>query len=169
MIVLKTSHPEAISTAQNVINYNGLIVFPTDTVYGLASSAFDPIGIEKIYWAKNRPPIKSIPVLIGSIGQLNQIAAVISPLASRLIDHFWPGPLTIIVFKRHSLPPNLSSDRTVGVRMPNHKFTIDLLNTTGPLATTSANQSGQADSLTAKDAKNQIGDKNGVQKQTAHF
>ncbi len=159
MLTISTSHPEACLIAQKAINNSGLIAFPTDTVYGVAASAFDPVAIGKIYRAKNRSQTKSLPVLIGNIGQLNQIITTVPPLVERLMDHFWPGALTIILWKHPSLPPIISKDQTIGVRMPNNRFIMDLLRVTGPLATTSANQSGQPDALTAAEVRKQIGGK----------
>lgn len=153
---LPTHDPQAIATAIETLHHGGLVAFPTDTVYGLGALAFDQTAIESIYQAKNRPIEKAIPVLIGDMDDLEQIAREIPEIARRLASRFWPGPLTLILPKRADLPPALSATDTIGVRIPDHEFARSLLRAAGPMAVTSANLSGQADPLNAEDVIRQL-------------
>ena len=154
--ILKTTSPEALPAALDILLRGGLIVFPTDTVYGLGTSAFNSSAIEKIYLAKGRPVEKAIPVLIGSREDLVNLTSSMPEMANRLIHKFWPGALTIIVFKKSSIPESVSSTNTVALRMPDHPFALELLRQTGPLAVTSANISNQSDPTTAEQVLEQL-------------
>jgi len=155
-LILPTDHAEALPRALDVLRAGGLVAFPTDTVYGLGASAFDEHAIQRIYLAKQRPPDKAIPVLLGDLEDLTRICPKVPPLASRLAQRFWPGPLTLVVPKRTGLPPSLSADETVGVRVPDHPAALRLLRTAGPLAVSSANRSGGASPSTAEEVLEQL-------------
>jgi L-threonylcarbamoyladenylate synthase len=155
--ILSSDHPQAIATALATLQAGGLVAFPTDTVYGVACLAFDEAGIEKLYEAKDRDTSKAIAVLLGSLEQLPQVCSGLSQPAQNLAQRFWPGALTLVVARHPSLPNNISAFPTVGVRMPDHAFAIALLQASGPLATTSANLSGQANPFTAGDVIAQLG------------
>ena len=143
--ILSTGDAAAIPTALEVLKAGGLVAFPTDTVYGLASDLFNPDAIDRIYAAKDRDMSKAVAVLLATIEQLEQVAQGISPQASKLAARFWPGALTLVLARKAGLPANLSALPTIGVRMPDHSFARRLLTAAGPLATTSANRSGMAD------------------------
>lgn len=157
--VIKTNHPQAISRAHKVIQKGGVIAFPTDTVYGVGSSAFNSQAVEKLYEIKKREREKAIPILLAERAGLDNLVSEIPLKAQILMDRFWPGPLTLILPKNPGLPTVLSPGSTVGVRIPANPFTRDLLKTTGPLATTSANISGLESSHTAADVMGQLGGK----------
>ena len=142
--ILPTHHPNALARALEVLQAGGLVAFPTDTVYGVAATAFSEQAIDLIFEAKTREAAKAIAVLVGEIDQLELLTPGLTPSARRLAERFWPGALTLVVPKRPGLPANLSVYPTVGVRMPNHPFALDLLRRAGPLATSSANRSGGA-------------------------
>ena len=154
--VIPTQDPNAISRALSVLQAGGLIAFPTDTVYGLAAATFSTAAIDKLYEAKTREATKAIAVLVGDIAQLDLLTSGLTPTAHKLAQRYWPGPLTLVVPKHPILPANLSAYPTVGVRMPNHAFAIDLLRRVGPLATTSANRSGGANATTAAEVLEQL-------------
>jgi L-threonylcarbamoyladenylate synthase len=149
--VVETSAVDALSAAGQVIRAGGLIAYPTDTVYGLAADFRNADAIEKIYAAKDRDSRKPVAILVGSSDQLELVMQELTPGAARLAARFWPGALTLIVPRRGDLPENLSPYMTIGVRMPNHPWALQLLRELGPLATTSANLSGQPDAVTAQD------------------
>jgi L-threonylcarbamoyladenylate synthase len=132
-----------------ILKSGGLVAFPTDTVYGLGCLVNDSAAIEKIYLAKQRPAEKAIPILIGSISDLEKVASDFPPAAARLAGRFWPGPLTLVLPKLHELPDALSDSPTIGVRIPDHPVALRLLTAAGPMAVTSANQSGQESPRTA--------------------
>lgn len=160
--ILSTQDPQAIATASEILKKHGTIVFPTDTIYGVAADAFSPEGIQKIYEVKERPEEKALPVLIGDLDQLADLVLYVSDTVRKITTAFWPGPLTLILPKGPNIPPDLSPYPTLGVRMPNLPFTLSLLCTVGPLATTSANLSGGPNPMTAQDVIDQIGDRVGL-------
>ena len=147
-VVLSTRDEAALSTALQVLDRGGLVAFPTDTVYGLAAR-IDEAAIERLFEAKTREAAKAIAVLLGDIRHLERISPELPSVALRLAERFWPGALTLVVPKRDGLPANLSIYPTVGVRMPDHPFALALLRVSGPLAVTSANRSGGANTTTA--------------------
>jgi len=157
--ILSIEDPQALSAAKTVIQNHGTIVFPTDTIYGLAADAYSTKGIQKIYEIKERPEEKALPVLIGEIAQLKKLILFIGDHVRQIAAAFWPGPLTLILPKGPDVPPDLSPYPTIGVRMPDLAFTLELLQTLGPLATTSANLSGGPNPMTAQDVIDQIGDR----------
>jgi L-threonylcarbamoyladenylate synthase len=155
-VILSCEAPDAIERAMAVFEAGGLVAFPTDTVYGVAVPAFSKEGIDRLYKAKGRENTKAISVLIGGPDQLALITSNLGQAANRLVQHFWPGGLTLVVSRRPELPANLSPLATIGVRMPKHAFAIALLQRCGPLATTSANLSGGTDPQTAQDVLAQL-------------
>lgn len=155
--ILPASTPEAITRALEVLLSGGLVAFPTDTVYGVGALAFDEKAVESIYAAKERPVEKAIPVLIGEAADLAQVAVEVPMLAAKLIARFWPGPLTILVPKRSSLPAVVSAGSTVGVRIPDHEVARELLRRAGPMAVTSANLSSQPSPTSAQEVLEQLG------------
>ena len=154
--VLSASSPNAILSALEVLLSGGLVAFPTDTVYGVGSLVFHQQVIESIYIAKDRPMEKAIPVLIGANEDLSKVAQEIPIFAMRLIARFWPGPLTVLVPKKLTLPEAISATPTVGVRVPNHDLARALLRLAGPMAVTSANISGQPSPTTAQQVLAQL-------------
>ncbi len=155
--ILTTQDPEAISSAFEIIKSGGSIAFPTDTVYGLAVDPFNPQAINRIYAIKERSMEKAIPILIGDFEQLGNLVSEMNETAKILAKNFWPGPLTLILPKASILPEALSLYPTIGIRMPNLDFAINLMRRTGPLATTSANISGDANPRTGLDVLSQLG------------
>ena len=154
--LISANDPHAISLALQTLQNGGLAAFPTDTVYGVGSLAFDQAAIESIYVAKDRPLEKAIPILIGDVSDLEKVAVDIPPLVCRLAARFWPGPLTIIVPKRPDLPPAVSATSTVGVRVPDHPVARELLRAAGPMAVTSANISGRESPRNAMEVMAQL-------------
>ncbi len=146
-----------LAQALTVLREGGLVAFPTDTVYGLGALAFDNAAVERIYWVKGRSTEKAIPVLIGEVDDLAQVAIEIPPAAQRLAARFWPGPLTLVLPKHPRLPPAISAMPTVGVRLPDHPVARALLGAAGPLAVTSANLTGQSSPVTASEVLEQLG------------
>jgi L-threonylcarbamoyladenylate synthase len=154
--ILSIKDPDAVKRALTVLRSGGLLAFPTDTVYGVAANPFDAAAIERLYEAKIRETNKAIAVLIGNLDQIAQIAREVTESASRLAKHFWPGALTLIVPRLVSLPNILSPTQSIGLRMPDHPFALELLQKAGPLATTSANLSGGSNTTTAQEVLAQL-------------
>lgn len=155
--IVSADAPNAITSALEVLLSGGLVAFPTDTVYGVGALAFDAGAVESIYAAKERPIEKAIPVLIGDAEDLMKVAQEIPFFAARLIARFWPGPLTVLVPKKVTLPDIVSASSTVGVRVPDHDVARALLRLAGPMAVTSANRSSQPSPTTAQEVWAQLG------------
>lgn len=150
---------EAIEEAVRVLRAHGLVAFPTDTVYGVGACAFDAEAVEKLYAAKGRPPGKAVAVLLGRSEDIDRVAREVPPLARRLAEEFWPGPLTLVLSRQATLPDVLTSGgATVAVRVPDHALARALIGAlAAPLAASSANLSGRPDLLSADEVLEQLG------------
>jgi L-threonylcarbamoyladenylate synthase len=155
-IIVPANSPDAIKQSLDVLRSGGLVAFPTDTVYGVGALAFDGKAVESIYIAKDRPADKAIAVLIGEESDLDKVGMDIPDIAYRLASRFWPGPLTVLVPKKPTLPESVSATDTVGVRIPDHETARTLLRAAGPMAVTSANISGQQSPSTAEEVFAQL-------------
>ena len=155
--VLRGDHPIALQHAADVLKHGGLVAFPTDTVYGLASLPFQADMVERLFAVKGRSSTKAIAVLVGELAQVGRVARKLNHIAVRLAERFWPGPLTLIVAGHADLPDFLAQNNNVGVRMPNHPLALTLLQQVGPLAVTSANLSGHDNTNTAQEVLGQLG------------
>jgi L-threonylcarbamoyladenylate synthase len=153
---ISADHPNAIQHAVDVLRNNGLVAFPTDTVYGLAAPVQNIESIERLYGVKGRNNTKAIAVLLGDNDQLTTVAVDLSKSTQKVAQHFWPGPLTMIVPRHPSLPEILAPLPTIGVRIPDHPVALALLKAAGPLAVTSANISGADNTMTAKQVMKQL-------------
>ena len=134
-----------IHKAAAIIKSGGLVAFPTETVYGLGANALNPLSVAKIFEAKKRPFFDPLIVHIADIKDLKKLVINIPKPAQKLIDHFWPGPLTII-FKKSKIVPDLvtAGFNTVAVRMPDHPIALKLIKTSQcPIAAPSANPFGR--------------------------
>lgn len=157
--VIKAEDPMAVAAALEVLQADGIVAIPTDTVYGLAVRAFSSNAIDRLYQVKDRDISKAIPILLPTMESLTQVALKPIPAARRLAARFWPGPLTLVLFGHPNLPPNLSADRTIGVRVPDHPTALKLLSAAGPLAVTSANPSGLPPARTPSEMLQNMRDK----------
>jgi L-threonylcarbamoyladenylate synthase len=154
--IIQAEHPIALNHAADILKHGGLVAFPTDTVYGLASLPFQAEYVERLYVAKGRNSERAIALLLGDYEQLGQVARDIGETAKLWARKFWPGPLTLIVPRLESLPDVLSSTTSIGVRVPDHPVALALLNMVGPLAVTSANLSGYQNTNTAQEVYDQL-------------
>jgi L-threonylcarbamoyladenylate synthase len=153
---ISADHPNAIHHAVDVLRNDGLVAFPTDTVYGLAAPVNNAESIDRLYVVKGRNNTKAIAVLLGDRNQLSEVAIDLSAPAQKIARDFWPGPLTLIVPRHPSLPDILAPLPTIGVRIPDHPIALAFLNAAGPLAVTSANISGANNTLTARQVMKQL-------------
>jgi L-threonylcarbamoyladenylate synthase len=154
--IIHADHPVALTHAADILTHGGLVAFPTDTVYGLAVLPFQAEYVERLYIAKGRNSDRAIAVLLGDDEQLEQVAKDIGETARRWAKAFWPGPLTLIVPSLETVPKTLTSQPNLGVRIPDHPVALALLRLVGPLAVTSANLSGQANTNTAQEVFEQL-------------
>ncbi len=130
-------------TADTILN-GGVAVIPTETVYGIAASIYSENGISKIFEAKQRPSDNPLIVHISKLEQLNDLTDDINETSKKLIDNFWPGPLTLIFKAKNNINRKITGGLdTVAVRMPDNAFALSLIDITGPLAAPSANVSGK--------------------------
>jgi tRNA threonylcarbamoyl adenosine modification protein (Sua5/YciO/YrdC/YwlC family) len=145
--------------AEEALRGGGLVVMPTDTVYGLAALPGVAEAVEALFAAKGRPENKAIPVLGASAVDLKAIA-VFDGRANRIAARFWPGPLTLVLPRSRDFTVDLggADPETVAVRVPAHDVALDLLDRCGPLAVTSANRSGEPDAVTVQQARAALGD-----------
>ena len=152
---LLTTSENDITTAGQIVANGGLIAFPTETVYGLGASAFDTDAAKKIYAAKGRPSDNPLIVHICDKSQLTDIAAEIPDEAHIVIDKFMPGPITIILKKKPSVPDTVTAGLdTVAIRFPSNETAQRLIRAAGvPIAAPSANLSGKPSPTTAAHVK----------------
>lgn len=155
--LLSAEDPTATTAAVQVLQSEGTVVFPTDTVYGLGANAFNPTAIQKLFKIKGRAQNQAIAVLLGNVEQLSLMTEHLSPAAQALAEKHWPGALTLVVSRHPSAPEILSPLPTIGVRIPDHPVALALLQQSGPLAVTSANLSGEPNTTTAQQALSQLG------------
>ena len=147
-----------LDVAASAVRRGDLVVLPTDTVYGIGTDAFSPDAVAKLLQAKGRGRDLPVPVLVGSPRTLTGIATSLTESARSLVEAFWPGGLTVVCRAQPSLQWDLGETRgTVAVRMPLHPVAIELLTSTGPMAVSSANRTGQPASRTVIDAATQLG------------
>ncbi|MBW3622738.1 MAG: threonylcarbamoyl-AMP synthase [Armatimonadetes bacterium] len=162
-IVLSPHAPDtwadAISHAVELLRAGERVAFPTDTVYGLGADPFNESALAGLFTAKGRPEDKPIALLVGQPEDARPACAGIPPEAVRLMERFWPGPLTLVLPAAPHLPGTLLGGKTtVGVRMPDHPLALALLRAFGaPLAVTSANRSGQPDLCTGEEVEAALG------------
>ena len=115
---------KSIENIRSVLDSGGVIAFPTDTFYGLGADPFNPDAISKIFQIKQRPADKPLLVLIHSLDQLEDLTHGVTDNARKLMEHFWPGPLTLIFEAAPELPDALTAGTgTIGIRLPGHPFT----------------------------------------------
>lgn len=148
-----------IDEAVNAVSRGGLVVLPTDTVYGIGADAFDADAVAALLAAKGRGRQMPPPVLVPDARTLDGLATEVPDDARRLVEELWPGGLTIILKAQPSLAWDLGETHgTVALRMPDHEAALALLRRTGPLAVSSANRTGSPAALDADDARAQLGD-----------
>jgi len=150
---------DAIKTAAHSVSSGELVVLPTDTVYGLGADAFDAVAVGDLLRAKGRGRDVPVPVLVGSWNTIDGLVSAVDSRTRDLIEAFWPGGLTLVVRHAPTLTWDLGdANGTVAVRMPLHPVAIELLETTGPMAVSSANRHGQPAARTAAEAQEQLGE-----------
>lgn len=147
---LLAANEESLAWGAELLRRGELVAFPTETVYGLGANALDSAAVREIFAAKGRPADNPLIVHIWDREQLAQVCHV-PPLAEKLMDAFWPGPLTLLMPRRESIPLVVTASLpTVAVRMPSHPVAAALLKACNvPVAAPSANRSGKPSPTTA--------------------
>jgi L-threonylcarbamoyladenylate synthase len=158
---LSSSVREQVEKGISILKQGGVIAFPTDTVYGLGASIGISSAVERVYRIKERPRHIALPLLLADLFQLEEVARSIPTSARLLTEKFWPGPLTLVLFKSDSVSEIVSGGgKTIAVRIPAHPIPIALARGVDTaIVGTSANLSGQPSALTAGEARAQLGNK----------
>lgn len=146
---------EKLKEPAKIIREGGIVIFPTETVYGIGTNGLNKKAIKRLYEVKQRPINKPITLLVSDIEMINKIAKNITKLEYDLMNTFFPGPLTIILQKKDIIPDILTANgNTIGIRMPSGKIARKLIKYAGiPIATPSANISGKPSGTNIKDIK----------------
>ncbi len=152
---------DILQSAAQLLREGGLVAFPTETVYGLGADARKEEAIQAVFRAKGRPNDNPLIVHLGHVEQLPQIVPEVSTIAKRLIRHFWPGPLTLVMKHRGNLAKGVTAGLdTVAVRIPDHPIALALLRLADiPIAAPSANLSGRPSPTTADHVWNDLSGK----------
>ncbi|MCP3033213.1 threonylcarbamoyl-AMP synthase [Halobacillus sp. A1] len=156
--VSTTINEETIQEAAALLRDQQVVAFPTETVYGLAADATHEAAVQRIFEAKGRPADNPLIVHVGNREQVKQLVTEIPEVAHRLMDEFWPGPLTLILPSNHTASQNVTAGLdTVAVRMPSHPVALQILQAAGlPLAAPSANRSGRPSPTEADHVKQDL-------------
>ena len=150
MKIIKNSF-EGVKVAAEILKENGVVAFPTETVYGLGANAFSQEAITKVFKIKRRPSFNPLIIHVSSFDMAKEYG-VLNDLAKKLTQEYWPGPLTIIIPTSEKSKSVLSSsDFTLGLRIPNSTMAKFLIKESGPLLTSSANLSGRPSATISKD------------------
>ena len=148
-----------ITETLNILKGGGIIAFPTDTFYGLGANPYNKTAVDKIYSIKDRDPEKPLLLLIDSFAKLDDLVEDISEAAAKLIESFWPGPLTMLFKPKHTIPKFITTG-LLGVRQPGNLITREILSELNlPLTAPSANISGKTPATSAEQVKDYLGNK----------
>lgn len=132
--------PDGLTRAAGLLRDGRLVAFPTDTVYGVGVAATHPERLDALFELKHRPPEKRIPILVADLAQAVAAGWIADERAHRLTGRFWPGPLTLVL---------AGPGETQAFRAPDHPVALELIRSAGPILATSANRSGEPDTLGA--------------------
>ncbi len=158
VLTLSIDDADAAETAAGAIATGGVIAFPTDTVYGLGVDLWQPSAIAALYRVKGRPDDKALPVLMADSDGWRDVALAFPATAQRLAAAFWPGGLTLVLRRRPEVPDAVAPlAPTIALRVPDHTALRRVLARTGPLASSSANLSGQPTATSATEVRATLG------------
>ncbi|MGB9629855.1 MAG: L-threonylcarbamoyladenylate synthase [Thermodesulfobacteriota bacterium] len=149
-----------VHQAAEIIKRGGIVAFPTETVYGLGADAFNPMAVARVFEVKGRPYFDPLIVHVAGRKDLNKLAVKIPAHAEKLIERFWPGPLTIVLLKQETVPDIVTAGLpTVAIRMPRHSLTLRLIELAGsPMVGPSANPFGYLSPTRAEHVREQLAD-----------
>jgi len=151
---------QQVEQAITILKRGGIVACPTDTVYGVGAAINIEQAVERVYQIKGRPHSRALPILLAEKYQLAEVAKVVPPLARRLADRFFPGALTIVLFKSDSVSDIVTGGlKTIAVRIADHPIPVAIVRGLGtPIVGTSANLSGSPSALTAEEVRAQLGE-----------
>ncbi|MCJ7511330.1 MAG: L-threonylcarbamoyladenylate synthase [Dehalococcoidia bacterium] len=158
--VLKADAQDALTEAVAVLKGGGLVAYPSDTVYGLGAAASDERAVARVFAVKGRPSEKALPLLLAEAEDMAPLCAEVPAAAKLLVEHFWPGPLTLVLRRSptfHSAA--LGGGEKVALRVPDHPLLRELIRALGePITGTSANRSGRPSCRTAAEVEEELAD-----------
>ena len=156
-MIISVQNEHALSESIRILKSGGIVVFPTETVYGVGALSAKTNAVEKIYKIKNRNRSKPLLLHISKSESL-ELAQYVPPEAIELVKRFWPGPLSLILKASDRAPRNvIRNGDTIGFRMPNNPFFQKLADAVGPIVATSANKSDNPSPVSIKSAYEQLG------------
>jgi L-threonylcarbamoyladenylate synthase len=158
-VLCSASDPAALDQAARLLGQGGLIAFPTETYYGLGVDPFNVEALQRLFTVKQRQLDKAVLVLVAEQAQVVQLAAEVPAVLQKLMNHFWPGPLTLVFPGRATLPSLLTGGTgNIGIRQSPHPLATRLLAAFGgPITATSANRSGAPPATTAAEIQEIFG------------
>jgi L-threonylcarbamoyladenylate synthase len=151
---------KAIYRAAEIIKGGGIVAFPTETVYGLGADAFNPLAVARVFEVKKRPYFDPLIIHVAHPSDVEELVKEIPSNAKKLVEKFWPGPLTVVLLKEEDIPDIVTAGLpTVAIRMPNHPMALSLIKESKcPIAAPSANPFGYLSPTTAEHVRDQLGD-----------
>jgi len=151
---------QTIHRAAQIIKKGGIVTFPTETVYGLGANAFNPLAVARIFEVKRRPYFDPLIVHVANPSSVEKLTKETPSNAKKLIEKFWPGPLTIVLSKEEKIPDIVTAGLpTLAIRMPNHPMALALIEESEcPIAAPSANPFGYVSPTTTEHVRDQLGD-----------
>ncbi|MGN1039107.1 MAG: L-threonylcarbamoyladenylate synthase [Oscillospiraceae bacterium] len=161
ILTLQEQEELELQLIKQELKSGGVVVIPTETVYGLAANAFDEQAVNKIFEVKGRPKDNPLIVHISNLNMLNDLVREVPEKAKKLMNKFWPGPLTLVMKKQDILPDEVTCGLdTVGIRMPKHELALKIIEKTElPLAAPSANLSGKPSPTEVSHCVEDLGEK----------
>jgi L-threonylcarbamoyladenylate synthase len=158
--IVKADAAGALRRAVAVLKGGGLVVYPSDTVYGLGAAASDERAVGRVFAVKGRDAVKALSLLLADAADLEPLCAEVPLLFHVLADRYWPGPLTLVLHRSSAFrSAALGGGDTIAVRVPGHPFLRALIRTLGePITGTSANRSGRPACRSAQEAERELGD-----------
>ena len=161
MKIIKNLTKNNLEEIKRILQNKGIIIFPTDTVYGIGCDCFQEEAIQKIFNIKKRNNNNPLCVLTDSVEKINKVTKSIKPKEKDLMEKYFPGDLTIIMDKNETVPAILTANLdTIGVRIPNHKIALEILkHYPNPIATTSVNIAGNSPGIEVADFLEEFGEK----------
>ncbi len=155
---MKCRRMEVVEVAVQTIKEGELLVYPTDTLYGLGADALSPVAVGKVFEAKDRPQDAPVSVAVSDLEMMREVANL-TPWMARVVETLIPRPITFLVPKKKKVPGTLTAGSDIlGVRIPNHMFALSVIGETGPITTTSANLHEGHAPRTARSAIRQLGE-----------
>jgi L-threonylcarbamoyladenylate synthase len=151
---------EIIHQAAEIIRKGGIVAFPTETVYGLGADVFNPLAVARVFEVKRRPYFDPLIVHVANPNDVKGLVKEIPSNAKKLIERFWPGPLTVVLLKEEGIPDIVTAGLpTIAIRMPDHPMALSLIKESKcPIAAPSANPFGYLSPTTAEHVREQLGD-----------